>query len=248
MKRFMLRVAYDGTNYHGWQAQNNAETVEQKLNEALTRLTGEPIAVIGASRTDAGVHALDNVAVFDSETTIPGEKLMFAVQPYLPDDIIIQYSCQAPDTFHPRFCKTRKTYEYQIDNGMRENPKCSRYSYHVREPLDTDAMNAAGSYLIGTHDFAAFCAAGAQVATTVRTIYSCAVEREDSMVYIQVTGNGFLYNMVRIIAGTLIRVGQGAWEPERVLEALESLDRTKAGPTAPAKGLTLQEIQYDEED
>lgn len=246
MKRYMLRVAYDGTNYHGWQAQDNAITIEQVLNEALFRLTGEKIAVIGASRTDAGVHALDNVAVFDGNTTIPGEKLMYALQPLLPGDVIIQYSCQIPDDFHPRFCTAWKTYEYQIDNGRRENPKLSRYSCHVKEPLDVDAMNAAASYLIGTHDFASFCAAGAQVKSTVRTIYACHAEREGTMVYIQVTGNGFLYNMVRIIAGTLIRVGQGAWQPDRVLAALEARDRTQAGPTAPAKGLTLQEIQYKE--
>lgn len=247
MKRYMLRVAYDGTDYHGWQAQDNAITIEQVLNEALSHLTGEDIEVIGASRTDAGVHALDNVAVFDSETTIPGEKIMFALQPLLPKDVIIQYSCQVPNDFHPRFCNTCKTYEYQIDNGKRENPKYSRYSYHVKEPLDIDAMNAAASYLVGVHDFISFCAAGAQVKSTIRTIYSCHVEREGSMVYIQITGNGFLYNMVRIIAGTLIKVGQGAWKPERVLQALEALDRTQAGPTAPAKGLTLQEIQYEDE-
>lgn len=247
MKRFMLRVAYDGTNYHGWQAQDNAITIEQVLNEALMKLTGESIEVVGASRTDAGVHALDNVAVFDSETTIPGEKIMYALQPMLPKDVIIQYSCQVADDFHPRYCNTWKTYEYQIDNGKRENPKYSRYSWHVKEALDIDAMNAAASYLVGVHDFASFCAAGAQVKSTIRTIYSCQVEREGQLVYIQISGNGFLYNMVRIIAGTLINVGKGAWKPERVLEALEAKDRAKAGPTAPAKGLTLQEIQYEEE-
>lgn len=247
MKRYMLRVAYDGTNYHGWQAQDNANTIEQELNKALSQLTGEEIVVMGASRTDAGVHAMDNVAVFDSDTTIPGEKIMYALSPLLPKDIIVQSSCEVPDGFHPRYQETRKTYEYQISNGKRINPLNQRFSCHVKEPLDEQTMNAAASYLVGTHDFKSFCSTGSQAKSTVRTVYECQVTREGDMVYILVSGNGFLYNMIRIIAGTLIKVGLGAWKPERVLEALDARDRKVAGPTAPAQGLTLMAVEYAEE-
>lgn len=244
MKRFKLVVAYDGTHYCGWQSQPNGVTVEGVLNQKLRELLKEDIQVIGASRTDSGVHALGNVAVFDSETTIPGEKLSYALNQRLPKDIVVQHSCQVADDFHPRHCDSRKTYEYQIYNAQFENPLYSRYSHFVFIPLRIEAMQKAAEIIKGEHDFKSFCSSRGQQLTTVRTVYDLDVTREGSMVKIRVSGNGFLYNMVRIIVGTLIKVGLGVYPPEYVQEILDAKDRTKAGPKVPAKGLKLIGIEY----
>ena len=201
--------------------------------------------MIGASRTDAGVHACGNVAVFDTESRIPGDKFSFALNQRLPDDIRIQESCEVDADFHPRYADTVKTYEYNILNRRFELPSKRLYAAFCYYPMDIERMNQAAAYLVGEHDFKSFCSAGAQVQTTVRTIYAVNVTKEDDMVHIRITGNGFLYNMVRIIAGTLMQVGTGLMEPEQVKEILEARDRSKAGPTAVAKGLTLVEIRYE---
>ena len=245
MKRVKLVVAYDGTNYHGWQVQDNGITVEEVLNRTISELVQEDIKVIGASRTDAGVHACGNVAVFDTESRIPGDKFSFALNQRLPDDIRIQESCEVDADFHPRYADTVKTYEYNILNRRFELPSKRLYAAFCYYPMDIERMNQAAAYLVGEHDFKSFCSAGAQVQTTVRTIYAVNVTKEDDMVHIRITGNGFLYNMVRIIAGTLMQVGTGLMEPEQVKEILEARDRSKAGPTAVAKGLTLVEIRYE---
>lgn len=244
VKRILLKVAYDGTNYCGWQVQPNAKTIEGVLNEYLTKLLKEEIVVIGASRTDAGVHAYGNVAVFDTNSRIPAEKISYALNAHLPEDIVIQESMEVSSDFHPRYCDTRKTYEYRIYNATFPLPTNRRYSHFVYYDLDLEAMRKAASYLIGTHDFASFCSANTQVKDTIRTIYNIEIEKERELIVIRIKGNGFLYNMVRIIAGTLIQVGTHQWETERVLEALTKKDRQAAGPTAPAKGLTLVEIEY----
>lgn len=244
MKRFKLVVAYDGTHYCGWQSQPNGVTVEGVLNQKLRELLKEDIQVIGASRTDSGVHALGNVAVFDSETTIPGEKLSYALNQRLPKDIVVQHSCQVADDFHPRHCDSRKTYEYQIYNAQFENPLYSRYSHFVFIPLRIEVMQKAAEIIKGEHDFKSFCSSRGQQLTTVRTVYDLDVTKEGSMVKIRVSGNGFLYNMVRIIVGTLIKVGLGVYPPEYVQEILDAKDRTKAGPKVPAKGLKLIGIEY----
>lgn len=244
MKRFKLEIAYDGTHYHGWQIQPNGVTVEEVINKHLNELLREDIKVIGASRTDSGVHALGNVAVFDSETRIPGDKLSYALNQRLPDDIVIQSSCQVPDDFHPRHCDSRKTYEYQIYNAQFENPLYSRYSHYVFRPLNIENMQKAAEIIKGEHDFKSFCSSGGQALTTVRTVYELDVIKEDNLVKIKITGSGFLYNMVRIIAGTLIWVGLGVYPPEYVQEILDAKDRVKAGPKVPAKGLRLVKIQY----
>lgn len=244
VKRVLLKVAYDGTNYCGWQVQPNAKTIEGVLNEYLTELLKEEIVVIGASRTDAGVHAYGNVAVFDTNSRIPAEKISYALNAHLPEDIVIQESMEVASDFHPRYCDTRKTYEYRIYNATFPLPTNRRYSHFVYYDLDLEAMRKAASYLIGTHDFASFCSANTQVKDTIRTIYNIEIEKERELIVIRIKGNGFLYNMVRIIAGTLIQVGTHQWETERVLEALTKKDRQAAGPTAPAKGLTLVEIEY----
>lgn len=243
MKRVRLVVAYDGTAYSGWQLQPGVRTIEGELNRCLSELLGEKIQVIGASRTDAGVHALCNIAVFDTKARIPGEKISYALNQRLPEDIRIRSSCEVPGDFHPRKCESRKTYEYRILNSSFPVPTRRLYSHFTYVPLNVELMREAASYLEGEHDFKSFCSAAAVVESTVRTILDIQIRREGEEIVIQVCGNGFLYNMVRIIAGTLMEAGRGVFPPEHVKEILEARDRRYAGPTAPACGLTL--IRYE---
>lgn len=240
-------VAYDGTNYCGWQVQPNGITVEEVLNRSLSNLLGEKIEVMGASRTDSGVHSLGNVAVFDTNTRIPADKIAFALNQRLPEDIVVQGSCEVPSDWHPRYQESTKTYEYRILNRTFRMPTRRLDTYFYHYPLDVEQMSEAASYLVGTHDFASFCAANAQVKSTVRTIYSCTAQKENDIITIRVTGNGFLYNMVRIIAGTLIEVGAGKRRPEEIKDILAAENRDAAGPTAPAQGLTMMGIEYKQE-
>ena len=243
MKRVRLVVAYDGTAYSGWQLQPGVRTIEGELNRCLSELLGEKIQVIGASRTDAGVHALCNIAVFDTKARIPGEKISYALNQRLPEDIRIRSSCEVPGDFHPRKCESRKTYEYRILNSSFPVPTRRLYAHFTYVPLNVELMREAASYLEGEHDFKSFCCAAAVVESTVRTILDIQIRREGEEIVIQVCGNGFLYNMVRIIAGTLMEAGRGVFPPEHVKEILEARDRRYAGPTAPACGLTL--IRYE---
>lgn len=245
MKRIGMVVAYDGTNYCGWQIQPNGITIQGVLNKCLTDLLGEKIEVMGASRTDAGVHALGNVCVFDTNTRIPGEKISFALNQSLPEDIRIQLSEEVEPDFHPRYTDSEKTYEYRILNRTFPVPTERLYSYFYHYKLDEKKMREATSYLIGRHDFASFCGSGAQVKSTIRTITSAMVERDGDIITIRISGTGFLYNMVRIIAGTLIEIGNGQYPPERMKSIVEACDRSAAGPTAPACGLTLIGIRYE---
>ncbi len=246
MKRVKLIIAYDGTNYCGWQKQINGITVEEVINTKLTELLKEDICVIGASRTDSGVHALGNVAVFDTETKIPAEKISFALNQRLPEDITIQHSEEVPLDFHPRFCNSTKTYEYKILNRTFDMPVMRLYTHFVYMPLDVEKMRRAAEYIIGEHDFKSFCSQRTQVTDTVRTIYSLDISKDETndVISFRISGNGFLYNMVRIIIGTLIKVGLSVYPPEHVGEIIEARDRNVAGPKAPAKGLTLIEIKY----
>lgn len=244
MKRVRLWVSYDGTHYCGWQIQNNGITIEEVLNRTLTELCREEIAVIGASRTDSGVHALGNVAVFDTSSRIPGEKFCFALNQRLPEDIRIQRSDEVPKDWHPRYQNTVKTYEYCFLNRKIPDPTRRLYTYFVYYPMDVEKMQQAAKYLVGEHDFKSFCTPRTQVLTTVREIYELRLTREGDVIRMRIRGNGFLYNMVRIIAGTLARVGTGLYEPEQVKDMLEAKDRQKAGPKAPPQGLTLVEIAY----
>ncbi len=245
MRRIKLVVAYDGTNYCGWQLQPGKPTIESALNKALSELLKEEIVVIGASRTDSGVHALGNVAVFDTERTIPAEKICYAVNQYLPEDIRVQASQEVALDFHPRRVVSHKTYEYHILNKRIALPNERLYSTHIYYELDAELMQQGAQYLIGEHDFKSFCSVKTQARETIRTIYDIQVVREGERITISVTGSGFLYNMVRIIAGTLIEVGRGAYPPERVKTILEGCDRSLAGPTAPAEGLMLMGIAYE---
>lgn len=244
-KRVRLTVAYDGTNYHGWQVQNNGITIESELNRCLSELLGEQIAVIGASRTDAGVHALGNIAVFDTNARMPAEKISYALNQRLPEDIRIQRSEEVAADWHPRRCKSRKTYEYRIYRGEFPMPVKRLYSYFTYRPLDVTAMREAADVLVGEHDFKSFCQTGAQAESTVRTVYELKVEEQGPELVIRVCGSGFLYNMVRIIAGTLMEVGEGKRAPQQMRDILERKDRSAAGPTAPAHGLTLIKYEFD---
>ena len=245
MKRVKLVVAYDGTNYRGWQVQKNGVTVAEELNRALKELTGEEIQVHGASRTDAGVHAMGNVAVFDTEARMAGDKFVFALNQRLPEDIRVQDSCEVPMDFHPRFQKTVKTYEYRILNRKFPLPAYRLNTYFYYYPLDVEKMKEAARYFLGEHCFISMCSSRAQVTSYVREIYSCDIIQQGRYITMRVTGSGFLYNMVRLMAGTLLEVGRGKKEPEWVKEILESEERVAVGPKLPAKGLTLIGIQYE---
>ena len=312
-KRILLSVAYDGTDYAGFQAQKSGvPTIEGELNRALTELTGVPVEVIGASRTDSGVHARCNLAVFDTESRIPPEKFAHAINVRLPDQICVQTSMEVPADFHPRRCSTVKTYEYRIWNAQMPDPMRRLYTYFSRYRFDIDKMREAAAYLVGEHDFKSFCSTYTSAKTTVREVLAVEVEEilpgcetalpgsetalpgseialpgsetalpgseialpgseitltgsenvsdsrsdagpgSDSVssaarmpreIVISVTGRGFLYNMVRIIAGTLMEVGRGAKTPDQIPDILNACDRRAAGPTAPACGLTL--VRYE---
>ena len=288
MKRILLTVAYDGTGYSGFQAQKSGvPTIERELNRALTDLTGAETEVSGASRTDAGVHALCNLAVFDTESRIPPEKFANALNVRLPEQICVQDSREVPADFHPRFCDTVKTYDYVIYNARFPSPRRRRYSHYSYTPFDVERMREAAQYLVGEHDFKSFCSIHTQAQTTIRTITGievierpceeertaeraadmppadgengCGTDQESAYtvadavsarrivspreIVIRVSGTGFLYNMVRIIAGTLMEAGRGALEPAQMKDILNACDRSKAGPTAPPEGLTLVRYQ-----
>lgn len=266
MKRVKLIVAYDGTNYCGWQVQPNGVSVSSMLNQHLSELLGEDIYVLGASRTDAGVHARGNVAVFDTSARMPAERISYALNTRLPADIRIQDSCEVAPDFHPRFRKTRKTYEYKICYRRFPDPINRLYSLFYHWDLDVEKMRQAASYLVGTHDFTSFCTNKPEVKNRVRTIYSldvlfepdptafpmetprdCCAVKTGGMITVRICGNGFLYNMVRIIVGTLLEVGGGRLAPEEIPKILEAKDRSLAGDTAQAHGLTLINIEYEEE-
>ena len=270
MKRILLTVAYDGTGFSGFQAQKSAvPTIERELNRAITELTGAETEVSGASRTDAGVHALCNLAVFDTDSRIPAQKFSNALNVRLPEQICVIDSREVPADFHPRFCDTVKTYDYVIYNASFPSPRRRRFSFYSYTPFDVEKMRQAAQYLVGEHDFKSFCSVHTQAQTTVRTVTGieviekpCAEEQAALLagqgaetvsaqeqparrgvspreIVIRVSGTGFLDNMVRIIAGTLMEAGRGAIEPEQVKSILEACDRSKAGPTAPPEGLTL---------
>lgn len=244
--RVLLVVAYEGTRYCGWQVQPNQLTVEEVLNRELSRLLQEKIEVIGASRTDSGVHAMGNVAVFDTDTRIPAEKICYALNRSLPEDIVVQSSQEVPKDFHPRRTPCVKTYEYRIWNADFIQPFNRKYTHFVYKQLDTEAMQRAAAALTGTHDFTSFCSAKTQVQDHVRTITRAEVERDGSLITIRLCGNGFLYNMVRIIAGTLIKIGMHEMPENCISSILRKEDREAAGPTAPAQGLMLVKIDYPE--
>lgn len=243
--KVLLKVAYDGSKYYGWQRQKDFVSVQQRLEEALSALLKKEVVVRGASRTDTGVHSIGQRAVFTEDMTIPVNKLPYAINSFLPEDIVVTEAVEVREDFHPQYSVTDKTYEYKILNDEFRNPMMNNYTEFVRGNLNIEAMQKACNYFIGEHDFKAFCAAGSTAKTTVRTIYALTVEKDRNILTIRINGNGFLYNMVRIIAGTLVYVGQGKIKPEEIDEIILSKDRTKAGKTLAPNGLTLMEVHYE---
>ena len=237
MRRIHLTIEYDGTRYAGWQRQANALAVQQVVEEKLAKLTRQPVTLHGASRTDAGVHALGQSAHFDTGSAIPGEKFSFALNTLLPPDIRVRASEEVPPSFHARFSSKGKRYRYLF-----------HVSPHAGALNRLTLMAREAESLVGTHDFAAFAASGSVVRDTVRTIHRTEIARDGTEIRLTVEGNGFLYNMVRIIAGTLVGVGSGKLEPGTFARAITSGNRLDLGVTAPPHGLTLMEVFYDAAD
>lgn len=244
--RVKLKIEYEGTQYAGWQVQQNALSVQEVLEHAVFQATGQRVRLTGAGRTDAGVHAYGQCAHMDIETSIPPEKLSYALNLVLPEDIRVRDSRRVPDDFHARKSAYAKQYRYCIYNAPHAAAIDRHTCAHVRQPLCEQSMRAAAAYLRGRHDFAAFQSAGSPIKDTVRKIYTLEVRRVDDFIYIDVVGNGFLYNMVRILAGTLIEVGKGLRTPASIAQVVQSRDRAQAGATAPAKGLALMEVFYEQ--
>ncbi len=245
MRNIKLTIEFDGTAYHGWQSQTNAITVQDVVTAAVNDLTAEGCIIAGSSRTDAGVHAQGFVCNFHTLSSIPADKFAFALNTRLPDDIVIKRSEEVADDFHSRFSAKGKTYRYLIHNSMFPSALLRDRAYHVYYPLNIDAMSNAAGFFVGTHDFYAFSAAGGSAKTTVRTITGATVaSQSDDLIEVLITGDGFLYNMVRIIAGTLIEVGFGKLKSDDIPELIAGLDRKKTGRTAPAQGLYLVEVYY----
>lgn len=244
MRNIKLALEYDGKEFLGWQRQKVGRTVQGVLEKAIEELTKEKVEVIGCSRTDTGVHAREFIANFYTNSTIPGDKFIYALNNRLPDDVVIIKSEDIDEAFHSRFDSKGKTYCYTLLNRKTPTALYRNSSYLVKEQLDVDKMKEAAKYFLGTHDFAAFRTVGSSVKTTVRTLYKLEVEKHDDFINIYVSGDGFLYNMVRIIVGTLIDVGRGKIQPLRIKEILEAKDRTKAGKVVPPMGLTLVKVFY----
>ena len=245
--RIRLIVAYDGTNYCGWQVQPNGVSIQAVLQEAIEDLVREKVNVTGASRTDSGVHALGQVVIFDTTRTIPPEQYARALNQRLPRDIVVQNSEEVSMDFHPRYTTVEKTYEYRILNRRIPLPCEQLYSYFVPRQLDIEKMREAAQCFVGEHDFTDFSSQRRNTVTTVRTIYECSLQKEGDIITLRIRGNGFLYNMVRIITGMLLKVGVGQKSIEDIQKAFNCPQGRAAAPTAPACGLTLVEIRYTEE-
>ena len=250
MRNIKMTLAFRGTAYHGWQVQRNALSVCTAFQDALEQVLGKRYDVKGCSRTDAGVHArgfvLSVLCPGEDAPSIPCEALQKAMNNALPRDMAVLDCADVPWGFHPRYDCLGKRYRYEIWNSPVKNPFLEDLAYHYRPVVDVRLADAAAKAFQGTWDFSTLCAAGGSVEEKVRTIFSCGVERQGDLVVLSVTGDGFLYNMVRILAGTLIQTGLGAYAPEDMAGILEACDRQAAGPTAPAKGLTLVGMRYPE--
>ena len=245
--RIKMTIEYDGTRYAGWQRQTNGIGVQQVVEEAIEKATGKKTVIYAAGRTDAGVHALGQVVHFDTDTTIPPEKISYALNSFLPDDIRIVSSQATDNEFHARFGAKAKTYVYTFYNAEHASALYRNLNAHARGDIDIETMKRAAKQIVGTHDFASFCASGSEVETTVRTVYSLEINNEPPFISLEITGSGFLYNMVRIIAGVLLDVGRGRLSSEDVEKIIAAKDRRKASATAPACGLVLKQIYYGDE-
>lgn len=247
MPTILLTIAYDGTHYSGWQVQPNGLAVQQVVEEALERLLKEPVQVRSSGRTDAGVHARAMAASFSTSRTLPLRAFVEGANRFLPADIAIQHACVVPDDFKPITMAHAKLYRYTIINSSLRSPLDRLYSWQVREVLDLGAMREAAGRFVGSHDFAAFRASNCVAKTTVRRIDAVQITCQDTRIIIDVTGGGFLKNMVRVMVGTLVDVGKGRFIPADIDRLLREGDRKKAGSTAPACGLCLMKVIYPEE-
>lgn len=244
MKNYKITIEYDGTNYAGWQRQKNGVSVQEKIEDAIFSVTRKNIKIIGSSRTDAGVHAKGQVANFYLDTRIPVSKIPMALNSHLPEDIVILSAEEMPDDFHARYCSRGKSYTYTIMNRKIPPAYLRNYMAFCSYDLDIGKMKDGASYILGCHDFSAFKSSGSSVKTSVRTVKRLDVVKNGDIIKIYIEADGFLYNMVRIIAGTLIEVGRGTYPPEHVKAIIESKDRKLAGKTACAKGLCLEKVFY----
>lgn len=244
MRNLLFKAAFDGSNFHGWQQQLNARSVQETVKKAVKALTGEAASVIGCSRTDAGVHAKEFYFNFRTNSCIPVDNFVFALNSQLPCDVAVFWCAEVPFEFNARFDCLKKEYEYVIYNGKIMSPFLVKYAHYYRRELDEKLLNEAAHEFIGTYDFSSFCASGAQVKSKVRTVFDANVRREEEKVVFTVTGDGFLYNMVRIMAGTLVFVGEGKISSVDIKDIIESKDRTRAGVTLPPQGLYLNKVFY----
>lgn len=244
MKRILLTISYDGTRYYGWQKQTGRPTIQEEIEKALKIVCGRQVEVFGSGRTDAGVHALGATAHFDLDVAIPVSKLAQVLNNLLPPDICIQSARQVADDFHARFAAKRKCYEYRVYTGKKKDVFSANYYAIVTDPLDFEKMKEAKNLLVGRHNFEGFCSSATAVKDFVREIYSIEIARKKDMIYFTFEGNGFLYNMVRILVGTLIDVGRGRLPIKRVKDALKTGDRTLVGITMPPQGLYLKSVTY----
>ncbi len=243
--KYLLTISYNGSRYCGYQKQKNGISIQEKLTDAANAVFGMGAKITGCSRTDRGVHAVGFKATLESDNAkIKPEKLPAALNAHLPDDISVREAAEVDPDFHPRYCVKEKEYRYIICNAPTRDPFMVGRAYFFPKKLDTDLMNQAAQYLVGKHDFASFMSTGSKIQDTVREIYSVSVLREDNIVTISVRGNGFLYNMVRIIVGTLIAVSEGKISKDDITKIIESKDRANAGATAPAEGLYLYSVKY----
>ena len=245
MRNIKIIIEYDGKDWGGWQKQPNKLNIQGEIERAIEEITGEKVQLIASGRTDAGVHALAQVANFKIEKDIPVEKIPYALNSKLKKSIRIISAEEVDEKFHSRYTCKRKTYKYIINNSLQGTAIYRNLQYHFPEKLDEEKMNEGIKYLIGEHDFKSFKASGTSSKSSVRIIYNANVKREGEIVTIELTGNGFLYNMVRIIAGTLVDVGIGKIKPEDVKTILEAKDRLKAGKTLPPTGLDLVDVKYE---
>jgi tRNA pseudouridine38-40 synthase len=249
MRNIKLTIEYDGTNYSGWQVQENGPSIQEEIEKALGKITGEKVRIVGSGRTDAGVHARGQTASFRTVSRVPAERFSYALNSMLPRDIVINDSCEVPLDFHARYSAKGKKYSYLILNSKFPSALLRNYAYHINycERLDIGKLRAAAGYFIGTYDFSGFMSAGSSITDTVRTIYELNVSNDGELIKLEYKGSGFLYNMVRILAGTLIAVGSGKLAPGALARAIQSKNRLDLGPTAPANGLTLMKVYYPDD-
>ncbi len=244
MQNIKLTIEYDGSNYCGWQKQEGLKTVEGEVEEAIYKSTGKRVKLYASGRTDAGVHAYGQVANFKIDSTIPAERFIYPLNDKLPDDICIIKSEEVPEDFHSRFSAKKKTYRYLIYQNDIRSALLRNRAYHTTYKLDLERMNRALEYLVGRMDYTSFTPVKSSIDKNIRTVYSARMFREAGFYVLEITGNGFLHNMVRIITGTVIEVGYGKREPEEMKSIIEKKDRLAAGKTVPAYGLYLQNVEY----